>query len=214
MQATATLTINSVPAFPTTQSMTGLTIGGVDVIGGATITTDAASTTSTVAQAVCLAIQSQTGSTGYGCAANGANVVIQAALVGTAANGLQVVASGPPDAAAANSEGAIRVLDATTGYSIDSIAINRGGAGGTVQLITDPVVATGNCGGATGIDCGNQAQLICQAINSGPNLGVYIARSGNPGAPPAWGTCESTVDAFVGIKRNPADTWTTPRRSW
>lgn len=200
VQATATLTINSVAAG---QSMTDLTIGGVSVLGGTTIAATGASTTTSVATAVCDAIKAQTGTTGYGCAATGSDVLIQAAIVGTAANGAQVLASGPPDVAAANSTGSIFVTGATTGFSITGISINH--APTAAQLISDPVVATGNCGGITGIDCGSTAQLICQAINSGPSQGVYIARSGDDGAPPGWGTCQSNPRAWIGIMRIPAD---------
>jgi hypothetical protein len=216
VQATANLTINSVPIFPATQSMTGLTIGGVDVIGGTTITTDAASTTATVAQQVCAAILAQTSSTGYSCAAGGGNVLIQAVMVGTVANGLQVLASGPPDAAAINSTGVLVVTGAKSGYQIDNISITHTDGSGTAQLVNGPVVATANCGtyltssGSvnTGLDCGSQSKLVCEAINSGPGVGLYIARSGDnstgvTGLP--WGTCNNHVDGTVYLLRIPAD---------
>ncbi|KAF0164697.1 MAG: type IV pilus assembly protein PilY1 [Rhodocyclaceae bacterium] len=201
VQATAGLTINATTAG---QSM-GLSIGGVDVVGGATFTSALNGDQNTVAAAVCAAVQANTGGTGYSCSVTNNVVNLQAAIVGTAANGLQVLAFGPPAAAAANSTADFRVTTTLSGYQISSIRINNDPL---KELISATVTAAGDCSGPTG--CGNTARMICEAINSGPNQLTYIARSGEAAAAAAdtlaYGTCQSQVDAYVQIKRIPADT--------
>ncbi|MCX7156135.1 MAG: PilC/PilY family type IV pilus protein [Rhodocyclales bacterium] len=194
VQATAGLTINATTAG---QSM-GLSIGGVDVVGGATFTSAANGDQNTVAAAVCTAVQANTGGTGYSCSVTNNVVNLQATIVGTAANGLQVLAFGPPAAAGANSTAAFHVTTATLGYQVSSIRINSDPA---KALISATVTADGSTG--------NTARMLCEAINSGPNQLTYIARSGDAAAAAAntlaYGTCQSHVDAYVQIKRISAD---------
>ncbi len=192
VQATATLRIISTTAG---QQLTGLTIGGVDVVGGATFTSAADGDQNTVAQTICQAIIANTASTGYTCARTNNNLLLQASLVGTAANGLPVLATGPTDVAALNALGEIRVTTATSGLQISSITINGN------QLIGANVTADGNQG--------NTAKMICDAINSGPSVGVYIARSDSQATVAAdgvaFGTCNANADAYIQVKRIPAD---------
>lgn len=192
VQSTASLVIN---ATTLGQQMTALTVGGVNIVGGQTFTSAANGDEATVAADICTAIQANTGGTGYSCAVTGSTVLIQAAAVGDAANGLPVLASGPAAVAAVNATGEIRVTTATAGLSISSIIINSN------QLLSANVTADG--------DQGNTARMICEAINSGAQQGVYIARSGSQAGAAAdtyaFGTCQSHADAYVQLKRIPAD---------
>ncbi|OHC61428.1 MAG: hypothetical protein A2040_12500 [Rhodocyclales bacterium GWA2_65_19] len=192
VQATASLVVSATTAG---QSLTGLTIGGVDIVGGASFTSAANGDQATMAANICTAVQAQTASTGYSCAATGSTALLQAAAIGTAANGLPVLATGPAVVAAANSLGEIRVTTATSGYQISSITIHGN------QLLSANVTADG--------DTGNTARMICEGINSGLQQGVYIARSGSQAGAAAdayaYGTCQSHGDAYVQIKRIQAD---------
>jgi type IV pilus assembly protein PilY1 len=211
-QATATMTIDSLL---TGQSLTGLTISGVDVVDGATFVegdsydftgspsgTRTLSTRSDIAQAICEEVNRSTDTTGYGCSHAGTSLILQSAVVGAVANGREVVASGPPDVSAiTNSTGEITVSEAPTNFQITGIALTRTDSS-TAELISNSITATSHCGGSTGVSCGAIAQSICNAINSGPNSSTYIAKSGNPADPLLdYGTCQSTIDAWVGIKR-------------
>jgi type IV pilus assembly protein PilY1 len=192
VQATAELIIGTTVK---DQSLTGLTVGGSDIVNGTTFTSIADGDEATVADLICQAIIANTGSTGYTCARTGSKLLIQASVVGTAANGLPVLATGPTDVAAVNATGEIRVTTATAGLQISSITINGN------ELIAANVTADGNQG--------NTAAMICDAINSGPNVGVYIARSGLQATIAAdgiaFGTCNVSADAYLQIKRIPAD---------
>lgn len=205
VQATANLVINAGPTAG--QKLSNVTIGGVDVVNGTifevgqnfayTAGTRSIGSATDVAQAVCETVRSNTASTGYSCAQSGAMVTLQASVVGTAPNGAAVLATGPATVGD-NSIGEIRILTATANLRVNTIKIVRADAS-TVSLIGSPITATGSEA--------NFAQAVCQAINSGPSQGTYIARSGDPADPGlAYGTCLSTLDAFVGIKRIPADT--------
>ncbi|MCM2306028.1 MAG: PilC/PilY family type IV pilus protein [Sulfuritalea sp.] len=192
VQSTASLVINATTAG---QSLTSITVGGVNVVGGQTFTSTANGDQATVAQNICTAIQANTGGTGYSCAVTGSTVLIQAAAVGDAANGLPVLAVGPSAVAAVNATGEIRVTTATAGLTINSITIHGN------ELLSANVTADG--------DQGNTARMICEAINSGAQQGVYIARSGSQAGAAAdtyaFGTCQSHADAYVQVKRVPAD---------
>ncbi len=203
-QAAATMTINS---FTVGQRITSLKVGTTDIVGGASFTAGAADTTTTVATAVCDAINLNASSSGYGCARTNNSLLIQAGVVGTAPNGQEVVAAGPPDALAANSTGEIRVLTAPADFQISSIMINRlvppDSDGSHEELLGGSVTAAGTVG--------LTAKAICDAINAGPQKTAYKAFSGSPIiVGPAteldYGTCNDTADAFVGIKRLAADT--------
>lgn len=205
VSATASLVVDG--SLVAGQVLNSVTVGGVDLINGAQFVVGSAfdyasgsramNTASDVAEALCETIRNNTANTGYSCAQTGATVLIQASIVGEAPNGLQVLATGPTTAAQ-NSTAEIRVLSAPLNFRISSITLTRADAS-TASLISAAVVAGGNTG--------NTAQAICQAINSGPNQGTYIARSGDPANPLlAWGTCQATADAYVGIKRIPSDT--------
>ena len=149
----------------------------------------------TVAQNICDTIKLNTGGTGYSCANTGATVLIQAAAVGTAANGLPVVATGPTETAATNSVGVLFVTTATAGLSISSITI-RGN-----ELLSANITADGSQA--------NTARMICEAINSGALQSTYIARSGSAAGMlinnPAFGECQTHGEARVEIKRMLAD---------
>lgn len=191
-QATASLVIN-----PTTagQQLTALTIGGVNIVGGQVFTSASDGDQNTLATNICTAIQANTGNTGYSCAVTNNTVLVQAAVLGDGANGLPVLVSGPAALAAVNSVGEIRVTTATAGLSISSITINGN------ELLSANITADG--------DQANTARLICEAINSGAQQGVYIARSGSQAAVAAegiaYGTCQSHADAYIQVKRIPAD---------
>lgn len=193
VQATANLVINATTAG---QQLNTVTVGGVSVVGSTTFTSAANGDQNTVASNICTAIQANTASTGYSCAVTTNTVTIQAAAVGETANGLPVLATGPADVAAVNSTGEIRVTTATAGLSITSITINGN------QLLNANITADGNQA--------NTARMICEAINSGAQQGVYIARSGSQAGAAAntyaYGVCGTDADAYVQIKRIPADT--------
>lgn len=203
VQATASLVLGATTAG---QSLTGLSIGGVNIVGGTTFTSAANGDQATVAQAICTAIQANTDSTGYSCAQSGATITLQASIVGTTANGLEVIAAGPADVAAANSTGSITVVSTTAGYQISSILINRSDAT-SVQLLAATVTSDGNVG--------NTAQAICAAINAGAATADYEAKSGDPAdanlkypSDPTRATaaCQSNAAGYVGIRRISADT--------
>ncbi|HQR03442.1 MAG: hypothetical protein JSR19_13090 [Proteobacteria bacterium] len=203
VQATATIVIQSVSAG---QSITSVTVGGTDIVSGATFTAGASDTPTTMAQAICTTINANTLTSGYGCAQTGATILLQAAIAGTTPNGQQVLVTGPPAAAAVNSTGTITVLQAPINYQITGITLTRTDTS-TAQLISGSIVSSASCGGGTGVSCGNIAQAICQGINSGPNQSAYIAKSGSPADPTlTYGTCQSTVDAWVSIQRISNDT--------
>jgi hypothetical protein len=193
VQATANLVINATTAG---QQLNAVTVGGTSIVGSTTFTSAANGDQNTVATNICNAIKDNTATTGYTCSVVGATVTVQAAAVGTAANGLPVLATGPADGAAVNSTGEIRVTTATAGLTITGITINSN------QLLSATVTANGSQG--------DTARMICEAINSGAQQGVYIARSGEAAGAAAntyaYGTCNTHADAYVQIKRIPADT--------
>jgi len=194
VHATANLVIK-----PTTagQSLSALTVGGVDIVGGTQFTSATNGDQNTIAQNICTAIQANTGSSGYTCASTGNTVVVEASAIGTAANGLQVLASGPPVVAAVNSTGKISVSPggATIGLSITSITINSN------QLISANITATGNEN--------STARTICEAIVANSGVSGYTARSDLAARISAdltaWGTCVTPDDANVWVQRKQAD---------
>jgi type IV pilus assembly protein PilY1 len=188
-QSSANLVIGATTAG---QQLNTVSVGGVNLVGSTTFTSAANGDQNTVATNVCNAIKANTATTGYGCAVSGATVTIQAAALGAAPNGLQVLATGPAAGPAANSEGEIFVTTATAGLTITSITVNSN------QLLNANITADGNLA--------NTARLICEGINSGAQQGVYIARSGEIGNLPGYGTCNTHVNAYVQIKRIPTDT--------
>jgi type IV pilus assembly protein PilY1 len=189
VQATASLVINATTAG---QRLNTVTVGGASIVGVTTFTSAANGDQNTMASNICTAIQANTATTGYSCAATTNTVLIQAAAVGDAYNGLPVLATGPADGAAVNATGEIRVTTATAGLTIAGITINGN------QLLSATVTADGSQA--------NTARMICEAINSGAQQGVYIARSGDPLSLPAYGTCNTDANAYIQIKRIPADT--------
>ncbi|MCK9388814.1 MAG: PilC/PilY family type IV pilus protein [Sulfuritalea sp.] len=205
VHATAVLKIGETetPSSPGTtagQQITGLTIGGVDVVGGTTFTSATTGDQNTVATNVCNAIKANTESTGFTCSTTNNRVTIEAAAVGTADNTKSVLVSGP-NVAGANSIGAIHVSPAvagggaTAGLQMSSILINGN------QLLTSTVTADGTQN--------NTAKMICDAINTNSGSG-YTARANTianltSGSPSAWGTCTANADGYVEIKRNAED---------
>lgn len=193
VQATASLVIS---ATTSGQQLNAVTVGGSDIVGGTTFTSAANGDQNTVATNICNAIKNNTASTGYSCSVTNNTVTIQAAAVGAAPNGQPVLATGPADGAAVNSTGEIRVTTATAGLTITSIKINSN------ELLSATITANGSQA--------DTARLICEGINSGAQQGVYIARSGSQAGAAAntynFGTCNTDADAYVQIKRIPADT--------
>jgi type IV pilus assembly protein PilY1 len=198
LHATAILkigdTATTTPGTTIGQQITGLTIGGLNVIGGTTFTSAATGDQNTMATNVCNAIKANTASSGYTCSVGSGNrVTIEASAVGIAANGQPVLVSGP-NIVGANSIGAIRVTTATSGLQISSITINGN------QLLTSTVTADGSLA--------NTAALICDAINANTNSG-YTARADTQvaigGGAIAFGTCNANGDGYVQIRRNAAD---------
>lgn len=208
VQASASLVLGTTTAG---QSITGVTIGGSDVVGGNTFVSAANGDQNTVASNLCTAINANTDTTGYGCSVAGAMVTIQASIVGTAANGLEVRVTGPAAGAATNSEGSITVVTTSNNYQITSIKINRAAApasdGSNVELLAATVTSNGVVG--------DTAKAICEAINSGAAIAEYEAKSGDAGDAdfkyPSDGTrvgaaCKSHATGFVKIRRITADT--------
>ncbi|MBL0075069.1 MAG: hypothetical protein IPP41_03685 [Rhodocyclaceae bacterium] len=200
VQATATLTIA-----PTTagQTLTGLTVGGVDIVGGNTYTSAFNGDQVSVATSICNHIIANSSSSGFTCARTGSNLLIQSMIIGEYVNGVlmngrPVIATGPTDVAELFSLGEIRVTPtgATAGLQISSIVINGR------ELINANVTADGNQG--------NTAAMICDAINSGPNIGFYEARSDLQATIAAdgiaFGVCNSSADAYVQVRRKDATT--------
>ncbi len=204
VQASADLIIGPNPPGTNAAPLVGnklnsVTVGGVDIVGGQTFTSTGGDQ-NTIATNVCTAIQANTGTTGYACSVSNNRVTIQAAAVGTASNGLPVLALGPINLGAANAEGKISVSPggATTGLSITSIKIQRADTS-EVELLAAPVTADGNER--------STAQRICNGIvGNAANASLYTARSGTDGALPAWGTCDAPDVAYVMIQRMIKDT--------
>ncbi|MCX7165035.1 MAG: PilC/PilY family type IV pilus protein [Rhodocyclales bacterium] len=198
--ATATLAIGPTTAIG--QKINSLTIGGVDAVGGTVFTSAAVGDQNTVAASVCAAIQANTGSSGYTCSQTGANVLIQAAINGTAANGLQVIAAGPPSGSPTYATGIITVSpnvgsSVTSGLSIGSITVKHND-GSTSELLGSNITANGSS------TYNSIAQAICQAINAGPRQDTYVARSGDlTDVLLNFGTCQNNALASgqVEIKR-------------
>jgi type IV pilus assembly protein PilY1 len=195
-QATATLTIG---ATLTGQQITGLTIGGDTVVGSTTFTSAANGDEATVATSICTSIQNNTATTGFSCSRTGATITLQAAAMGTEANGKQVIVTGPASGATANTVWSMQVSPFTASHVLSLTDIS---VGTTASLISANVTDDGTQGGT--------AALICGAINAGPSTSTYIARSGSQAAvlgnTVVWGECLSDTDAYIQIKRIPVDT--------
>jgi hypothetical protein len=197
VQASAALTITGTPSAG--QQLTAITVGGVDIVGSTTFTS-AGSDASTIAADICTAVNANRDSTGYGCSASGAVATIQAAAVGTAANNLPVVASGPPDASAVNSSASFQLVSAPTGSRIDSILITRTDTT-TQQLLGASVDQVNN-------SIADTAQAICNAMRSGPGAALYDFRSRDSADNTvAWNTCNPSANGLVEIlRRDPVAT--------
>ncbi len=195
---------SNTPGTTTGQQITGLTVGGVDVVGGTTFTAASNGDQNTVATNVCNAIKANTASSGYTCSTTNNRVTIEASAVGTAANGSSVLVSGP-NVAGANSVGSISVRPdgVTSGLQMSSIKIPNSNTGTDDQLLNSTVTADGTQN--------NTAKMICDAINANSSSG-YSARANTianlgSGSPSAWGTCVANADGYLQIKRNATDTY-------
>jgi type IV pilus assembly protein PilY1 len=208
VQSSASLVLGTAVAG---QQITGVSIAGTDIVGGNTFTSASNGDQATLASNVCTAINANTDTTGYGCSVSGAMVTIQASVVGTAADGREVVVSGPAAGVATNSEGEITVQATTSGYQVNSISISRAAAptsdGTTQELLAATVTSDGTLG--------NTAKAICEAINSGADTTNYEAKSGDAGDAdfkyPSDGTrigaaCKSFATGFIKVRRIPTDT--------
>lgn len=174
---------SNTPGTTTGQQITGLTVGGVDVVGGTTFTAASNGDQNTVATNVCNAIKANTASSGYTCSTTNNRVTIEASAVGTAANGSSVLVSGP-NVAGANSVGSISVRPdgVTSGLQMSSIKIPNSNTGTDDQLLNSTVTADGTQN--------NTAKMICDAINANSSSG-YSARANTianlgSGSPSAW----------------------------
>lgn len=187
-KATAAITVG---APSSGQSITAVTVNGVNIMQAGTISSPANGTTATqIAQALCTSIHANRVSSGYGCpnSPSGATLTIEATTVGTTPNGYPVVVVGPAAVSAINSVGSVSVTSAPVGAAISQIRINAN------NLLTSPVNATG------AID--TTAQAICNAIKVGPSSAVYQVRTGSA----TWGTCSAGGTGIVEIRRISADT--------
>ena len=194
VQATAPLVINSVA---TGQKLLGLTIGGVDVVGGQTFTAIASDTPTTIAASICTAVQANINTTGYGCASLGNGTALLTKAI-TGVDTSEVIALSPIDDGA-NSHGTITVVSAPAGYSITTLKITGRSDGTEAPLIGAAVSA--------GTSIGDTSQAICEAINAGPSAGLYKAKSGDPADTTlALGTCQSTSNGWVYFERTVRDT--------
>jgi Tfp pilus tip-associated adhesin PilY1 len=197
VQATADLTLSGVPA--NGQQINSVTVNGVDLVGG-TVFTSVGGDQAAITEAICTAIEARKATTGFGCSYSSAGTPtarIISLVAGAASNGQRVLVAGPTGPAAANSSTSFRVLNATSGYQLASVYIDRGGVGDT-ELLNSGIVANG--------DVGLTAKDICEKIN-GKTGSNYQAKSGSSSdIALEWGSCTSDPTGWIAVKRLTADT--------
>lgn len=200
-QATANMVIgpigSGIPAFATGQQLQSITVGGADIVGGTTFTVGATDTPSTIATAVCAAVNANASTSGYGCSVIGSTAQIQSAIAGTAQNGLAVIAAGPPGTDLDKPHLSLTVVDAINGAQIDSILIQRID-GTSTEMLSASATQRNN-------DIGDTAQEICNQIKSGPAAAVYDVRSRDVSDTTVpWGTCRASENGLIEIQNKTA----------